>query len=200
MKSQLWLILPSPHVTWAEKHSRSITAQSVNKSITISCSYSGSNQTFSPGGTTGDVYLFAQRERKQTKHSNTTKSSFPVGFRPKKTNGSCGRTLKLSPLHTRPVYQSDRSIAPGGSVRSISDRWETFGPLWSVVLVSAGRTGCEKSKISLTAGQHFCCVSVCVCVCALWWTLPAGSLLFVILPVSTLVAQSSPPLRCSRFI
>lgn len=160
-------------MTWAEKQSSSITAQSVNKSITVKLQLQRAQiklfhlvrrqVTFAcaPCGS----FFFPQRERKQTKHSNTTKSSFPVGFRPKKTNGSCGRTLKLTPLHTRPVYQSDRSIAPGGGVRSISDRWETFGLLWSVVLVNAGRTGCEKKRdLPDSRSTFLLCFWVCVCV------------------------------------
>lgn len=44
-------------------------------------------------------------------------------------------------------------------------------------------------------------VFLCVCVRASrWWTFTAGSLVFIILPVSTLMAESPSPLRSNRLI
>lgn len=50
------------------------------------------------------------------------------------------------------------------------------------------------------AGIYSVFLSVCMCVSALWWTLTAGGLVFIILPVSPLMTESLSALKSSRLI
>lgn len=75
---------------------------------------------------------------------------------------------------------------------SQSDSWPT---LWENTLLNAGHRLWRKQERPDRRPTVMVCFRVCV-----WWTLTTGGLVFIILPVSTLMAGSPSPLRSSRLI